>query len=163
VNVTGFDHIYLAVSDFERSQAFYDAVLRAFGFRKGDKAIGGEPHAHYIRPGMQISIRPARSRTDHDPYAPGLHHLCLQVESAADVDEAHRALRDLGIEASAPRRYPEYNDEYYATFFTDPDGIRLEVVGRTSYRRLVAERWAEMREFLNPMAELLARDPGERP
>jgi catechol 2,3-dioxygenase-like lactoylglutathione lyase family enzyme len=158
VNVTGFDHIYLAVGDFHRSEAFYDRVLGAFGFRKGDKAIAGEPHAHYIRPGMQISLRPARSARAHDPYAPGLHHLCLQVESRADVDEAHRLLTGLGVDATPPRLYPEYNDEYYATFFADPDGMRLEVVGRTSYRRLLVDRWHELRTFLNPVAELLARD-----
>lgn len=35
------DHIYLSVSDFARSEAFYDAVMRALGQHKGDKIIGG--------------------------------------------------------------------------------------------------------------------------
>jgi len=158
MNITGIDHVYLSVADFSRSEAFYDAVLGAFGFRKGDKVVAGEPHAHYIRPGLQISLRPAHRPLAHDPYAPGLHHLCLQVENRADVDEAHHLLLGLGVTATTPRLYPEYNDEYYATFFEDPDGIRLEVVGRTSYRQLVIDRWSEFRVFLNPVADLMARD-----
>ncbi len=158
MNVTGIDHIYLSVSDFTRSEAFYDAVLAALEFRKGDKAISGEPHAHYIRPGIQISIRPARGHARHDPYAPGLHHLCLQVATKSDVDAAYAALEGLGVEASAPRSYPEYNPEYYATFFQDPDGIRLEIVGQTTYRRTLIERWRDLRVFLNPLAELASRD-----
>ena len=37
MEVIGLDHIYLAVSDFARSEAFYDRVMRALGFRKGDR------------------------------------------------------------------------------------------------------------------------------
>ena len=28
----------------------------------------------------------------------------------------------------APRDYPDYAPEYYAIFFCDPDGVKLEVV-----------------------------------
>lgn len=80
------------------------------------------------------------------------------MAGAADVDEAHAALTRLGVAASPPRTYPEYNPEYYATFFEDPDGIRLEVVGQTSYRRTLSERWHDLRAFLNPLAELAERE-----
>jgi catechol 2,3-dioxygenase-like lactoylglutathione lyase family enzyme len=53
MEVLGLDHLYLTVSDFERSEAFYDAVMKALGFRKGDASIGGEPHAHYFNPRLQ--------------------------------------------------------------------------------------------------------------
>jgi catechol 2,3-dioxygenase-like lactoylglutathione lyase family enzyme len=74
------DHIYLSVSDFARSETFYDAVMRALGQHKGDKIIAGEPHAHYLGPQLQSTLRPAKIRQSHDPYAPGLRHLCFQVE-----------------------------------------------------------------------------------
>ena len=64
---------------------------------------------------------------DHDPYAPGLHHLCLRVLDAAAVDRAVAALRAAGVEVSEPREYPEYAPGYYASFFADPDGVRLEL------------------------------------
>ncbi|WP_190240777.1 VOC family protein [Nostoc sp. 'Peltigera membranacea cyanobiont' 210A] len=80
------DHIYLSVSDFSQSETFYDLVMRELGQYKGDKVIAEEPHAHYFGPQFQLTIRPARSAQKHDPYAPGLHHLCFQVETMTDVD-----------------------------------------------------------------------------
>jgi catechol 2,3-dioxygenase-like lactoylglutathione lyase family enzyme len=159
VKPVGIDHVYLTVSDFARAERFYDDVMEMLGFRKGDKPIGGDPHAHYFNPNLQVSIRPARSRTAHDPYAPGLHHLCLQAATRADVDRIAAALRARGVEATEPALYPEYDAEYYATFFEDPDGLRLEVVARTSSRDEIVARWDELRVFVNPMAELRAREP----
>jgi hypothetical protein len=48
VEIVGLDHVYLAVKDFARSMAFYDPVMKALGFFKGDRAIAGERHAHYF-------------------------------------------------------------------------------------------------------------------
>lgn len=154
MEVSGIDHIYLAVSDFAASEAFYDAVMRALGFFKGDRPIGGERHAHYFNRTVQLSIRPARSARAHDPYAPGLHHLCLQVATPGDVDAAHASLCGLGIAVTPPRIYPEYSPDYYATFFQDPDGIRLEVVARRKMRDDVVREWERLRAFLNPLQEL---------
>lgn len=162
MDVVGLDHIYLAVRSFADSESFYDRVMAALGFKKGDTAIAGEAHAHYFHRALQISIRPARPGSpSHDPYTAGLHHLCLQVQTRGDVDEVFRKLRELDVEASTPRVYPEYNPEYYATFFEDPDGIRLEVVARTSHRDLIVDRWTELEGFLNPVRHLLERDGDE--
>jgi glyoxylase I family protein len=157
LRIVGLDHVYLCVGDMARSETFYDSVMDALGFRKGDKPIAGERHAHYFNPALQITIRPARSATPHDPYGPGLHHLCFQAADREGVDLAHARITALGIEATPPRAYPEYNPDYYATFFGDPDGIRLEVVARTPHRETIARRWDEFRVFLNPLADLLSR------
>jgi catechol 2,3-dioxygenase-like lactoylglutathione lyase family enzyme len=159
LEVTGLDHLYLSVSDFARAETFYDRVMAILGFRKGTKAIGGDRHAHYFNRVMQISIRPARS-TDrpHDAYAPGLHHVCLRLPDRRSVDAATRALRALGIEATAPRLYPEYADDYYATFFSDPDGLRLELVANRRLRDLVRERWDDLVDFVDPVQKLLERE-----
>lgn len=149
--LAGIDHIYLSVTDMTRSEAFYDRVMEALGLRKGDKPIAGERHAHYIAPNFQLTIRPAKSVEAHDPYRAGLHHLCFQAESPEAVDECYEILTGIGVAATRPKHYPEYNPEYYATFFDDPDGIRLEIVGRTTYRRQIAERWDEFDRFLNPL------------
>jgi len=158
MEVLGVDHIYLSVSDIDRAERFYDRVMRLLGFRKGNKPIAGERHLHYFNRVFQISIRPAKSSTSHDPYTPGLHHLCLQLRSPADVDAAAAALEGEGIQASEPKLYPEYNPDYYATFFSDPDGIRLELVSRTPYRDELVERWDDLTAFLNPLAELRSRE-----
>ncbi len=129
--------------------------MKFLDFRKGDKPIGGERHAHYYNRRLQYTIRPARrGAPDHDPYAPGLHHVCFQVLDGAAVDAAERGLRDLGVGVSAARLYPEYAPDYYAIFFSDPDGIRLEIVGRTRRRDAVVEHWEALDVFLNPQARL---------
>ncbi len=152
--LSGIDHIYLSVTDMEVSEAFYDRVMQALGLRKGDKAIAGERHAHYVSPNFQLTIRPARTHVPHDPYAPGLHHLCFQTQTDADVDVCYRKLIDCQAAPTPPKHYPEYHPEYYATFFSDPDGVRLEVVSRTSYRQQLADRWNEFDRFLNPLQGL---------
>jgi catechol 2,3-dioxygenase-like lactoylglutathione lyase family enzyme len=151
--ILGYDHLYVTVSNFARSEAFYDRVMQALEFRKGDKEVGGDPHAHYFNPHLQYTIRPARSAAKHDPYAPGLHHVCFQVAGKADVDEAEAALNAIGVEVTAAREY-EYGEGYYAIFFEDPDGIRLEVVARTPNRRRIHDDWDRFRSFLNPVAAL---------
>jgi catechol 2,3-dioxygenase-like lactoylglutathione lyase family enzyme len=154
LEVTALDHIYIAVADLKRSEAFYDGVMRLLDFRKGTTPIAGEPHLHYFNRVMQYSLRPARHvEGGHDPYRPGLHHVCFRVPSREDVDQAARGLAGLGIAATPPALYPEYAPDYYATFFTDPDGIRLEIVAQRRMRTLVVEHWDRLTEFENPVAK----------
>jgi glyoxylase I family protein len=138
--VTGIDHIYITVSDLARSELFYDQVLmQALGFRKSKFSLGGDPHIQYYNRLFGYVLRPARAATPHDAYAPGLHHFCLRVESAAEVHEVAQALQAAGINATPARLYPEYAPDYMATFFEDPDGLRLEV---TNYRQERRDRHA---------------------
>jgi catechol 2,3-dioxygenase-like lactoylglutathione lyase family enzyme len=57
------------------------------------------------------------------------------VLDEAAVDRAVRDLRAAGIEVSEPRAYPEYSPGYYAAFFSDPDGVRLEICNFWERRR----------------------------
>jgi glyoxylase I family protein len=144
-DVIGVEHIYLTVSDLGASERFYDLVLvQALGFRKKAFTLVDEPHIHYFNRQFGVVLRPARVATLHDPYAPGLHHLCLRVLSAADVRSAAEALKRLGIEASEARLYPEYASDYMATFFTDPDGMRLEIANFREERRHRHDSWDEL-------------------
>lgn len=141
-DVIGIDHIYIAVSDLHRSEAFYDRVmLQVLGFRKNKFVIGVDPHVQYFNRHFGYVLRPARRDGEHDPYLTGLHHICLRVESAADVAVVAKQLADEGIEASEAKIYPEYAPDYWATFFTDPDGIRLEVTNYRQERRDRHDHW----------------------
>jgi glyoxylase I family protein len=137
-DVTGIDHIYFSVSDLARSEAFYDQVLgQVLGFRKNRFTLSGDPHVQFYNRHFGIVLRPARVSTSHQPYAPGLHHFCLRVDSIADVQTTAGALQAAGIDATAASCWPDYAPDYWATFFTDPDGLRLEV---TNYRQERRER-----------------------
>jgi catechol 2,3-dioxygenase-like lactoylglutathione lyase family enzyme len=146
--VIGIDHIYVSVREMAASERFYDEVLLGtLGFRKNAFAIGGEPHIQYYNRHFGFVIRPARAGTaGHDPYAPGLHHFCLRVESEPEVDRVASALRAKGVEASEPRYYPEYAPDYYATFFDDPDGVRLEVTNFRANRKARMFHWDEIEQ-----------------
>lgn len=152
VELIGIDHVYLTVSDFARSGRFYDRVMKALGFKKGTTAIGGQPHCHYYNRSLQISIRPAHHRAiRHDSYAPGLHHLSLRIANQAAVDRVARKLRAMKIKVEGPRLWPEYSPDYYALFFSDPDGIRLEVMNFLKRRKLVRKAWNELEGFTDPL------------
>jgi catechol 2,3-dioxygenase-like lactoylglutathione lyase family enzyme len=149
--IIGVDHIYLAVRDLARSETFYGRLMPALGFRKNEFTLHGERHVQFYNRHFGFVLRPARAGMPaHDPYAPGLHHLCLRVDTQADVDDVAHTLAVLGIEASAPCLYPEYAPDYYAVFFSDPDGIRLEVTNFRAERRRRFEHWNDTEEEKAP-------------
>ena len=145
IDVLGLEHIYLTVSSPAVSEAFYDTLLvDVLGFRKNAFAFGDEPHINYFNRHFGLVLRPARNATPHDSYAPGLHHLCLRVATEDDVRRAWSALHARGIEASPVQRYPQYAEDYYATFLSDPDGIRLELSNFRKDRRERFEEWEKL-------------------
>lgn len=139
--IIGIDHLYISVSDLATAESFYDQAFAALGFRKNRFALGGEAHVQYYNRHFGYVLRPARSPAPHDPYAPGLHHLCMRVETVEDVHEAAAALRGAGIEASEPALHAEYAPDYWATFFSGPDGVRLEITNYRQERRERHDRW----------------------
>ncbi len=140
--VTGIDHVYLTVADLARSEAFHDRLFGALGFRKNEFALGGERHVQYFNRHFGVVLRPARAAAaPHDPYAPGLHHLCLRVDTTDEVRRAAAELVAAGIDASEPRLFPEYAPDYVATFVTDPDGLRLEITNYRAERRRRHDHW----------------------
>ena len=139
--VIGIDHIYITVSDLEMSERFYDVVMKVLGFRKNQFALDGEKHIQYYNHLFGYVLRPARSIEPHNRYAPGLHHFCFRVESGKEVREAAALLLDQNISVSEPKLYPEYAPDYCAVFFSDPDGIELEITNYRQERRKRRDEW----------------------
>lgn len=130
------DHLDLVVTDLECSLEFYNGLLEPLGFTRNSEIVGerGE-RVVYIggAGGTAVSLREAQSNahpTPYDRYAVGIHHLCFGASSRDVVDERAAWLRERGAEIeSGPGEY-EYTLGYYAVFFYDPDGIKLEIVHR---------------------------------
>ena len=120
-------HIKLSVTDFAKSQCFYRELFDQLGYTP---IANSELSVAWVTPnGLGIWIAPVEV-TDY-PYrhgAAGLHHLCVKATSTEQVDAIHSFIvaKDMVILAS-PKRYPEYTADYYAVFFADPDGLKLEV------------------------------------
>jgi len=132
----GFHHIDLNVSDVAASRHVYGAVLTFLGY----VMVRDEPgHCEWDldrsatgADGASLGIKLASTedaKHSHRRYAPGLHHFAWRAESREQVDQLHDLLLASGIKVlDPPAEYPEYSGNYYAVFFEDPDGIKLELV-----------------------------------
>ena len=128
---TGVHHVDLVVSSIERSLPFYTSLLGPLGFHRVAEVEGerGETIWYIGGPGSAIGLREAQSDSPpYDRYRVGFHHLAFEAASRADVDERAAWLRTQGVELeSEPQEYA-YSPGYYAVFFFDPDGLKLEIV-----------------------------------
>jgi len=132
VRSTGIHHIDLVVSSIERSLPFYRDLLGPLGWH-GVTEVQGERDEtiwYLWGPGSSLGVREALSRrTDpFDRYEIGVHHLAFEASSRAAVDERAAWVSAHGGEIeSGPEEY-WYSPGYYAVFFYDPDGLKLEIV-----------------------------------
>jgi len=128
-----FHHIDLNVADLPASKAVYGPVLEFLGYRcVKDTSTGCEwdlgPDGHGASLGLRL-CDPALRQQSHQRYAPGLHHLAWRAASRDEVDRLHDLLVAQGITIrDPPAHYPQYSGDYYAVFFEDPDGMKLELV-----------------------------------
>ena len=130
----GIHHLDLVVTDVERSKRFYSELLRRLGWAgvlelRGER---GEGIWYLQARDTWIGLRQKQSDAHpvpYDRYAVGVHHLALEASSREVVDNCWEWVltQDVATE-SAPKEFPHYAEGYYATFFHDPDGIKLEVV-----------------------------------
>ncbi len=125
----GIHHVDLAVSDVERSLAFYLELLGPLGLVEDSRyaTYRGTEEAVYLSYGEQLlGLRPADGG-EHRYYEIGIEHIASYVDTRAEVDEAYeRCLR-----MDARIHYPPEQDrdlpDYYELFVFDPDGIRVEI------------------------------------
>lgn len=127
-------HVDLTVTDVEASRPFYESVLTFMGYVCSHEDARGVDWELKRRSGAFSSIGIKKAVGDgrlrkHDRYSPGLHHLAWQAESRADVNLLHTLLLSIGATIlDLPSEYPHYGRGYYAIFFADPDGLKLEFV-----------------------------------
>ncbi len=124
VQVLGVDHVTIRVSDYARSKDFYARLFAFLGF----EIIGGFTDMTGWRNG-RVAFWIAQCDADtsairHRDDAPGLHHYALEMASRGDVDAVEAFLRANDVDIVDPAG--EYYDDYYAVYFLDPDGIKLE-------------------------------------
>lgn len=126
-------HVDLTVKDPSASRAFYQAVLGFMGYvMKHEHARGFDMDLKtaegFCSIGVMRAAGPNAARA-HDRYSPGLHHIAWTAGSRADVDAMHAHLQAIGATIlDPPADYPQYGAGYYAVFFADPDGLKLEYV-----------------------------------
>jgi glyoxylase I family protein len=131
VRTTGVHHVDLVVSSIERSLPFYTQLLGPLGYHSVNEVEGerGETIWYVSGPGTSIGLRESQvDDVSFDRYRVGLHHLAFEAESRREVDERAEWVRSQPVALeSEPQEY-SYLPGYYAVFFYDPDGLKLEIV-----------------------------------
>jgi catechol 2,3-dioxygenase-like lactoylglutathione lyase family enzyme len=117
------DHVVIAVSDFERSNAFYRDVLGAEIVEVDGRVayrVGGQQlnvHGPGTRPAMVARIR----------VAPGNSDLCFEWDGPIDGAVEHLRVRGVPIEAG-PMTRGGAKGIGTSVYFRDPDGTLLELI-----------------------------------
>ncbi len=132
------DHLDLTVKDPWASRPFYEAVLGHMGYthiREDARGFDFDlPRATGTGWAASIGLMQAKGAgadRPHDRFSPGLHHVAFSARDRADVEALYRLLLRIGATVlDAPAEYPQYGEGYYAVFFADPDGLKLEFVHR---------------------------------
>lgn len=130
--VVGIDHISIRVSDYEKSKAFYARLFSFLGFELSDDygtTIG------WTNGRTRYWIAPAEGRKIHRIGDVGFHHYAFELRHRKDVDALQAFLEKGKVRIVDPAA--EYYDDYYAVFFLDPDGLKLEGM---KYGELTARR-----------------------
>ena len=109
VRVVGIDHLVISVLGFD-VEAEYEGSMMGWAngmtlFWIAATDAGGKKHKY-----RKGDI--------------GFHHYAFRLRSRADVDALQAYLDERGATIVDPAG--EYYDDYYAVFFLDPDGMKLE-------------------------------------
>jgi catechol 2,3-dioxygenase-like lactoylglutathione lyase family enzyme len=124
VRVVGVDHLVLSVGDFKKSKAFYAPLMEFLGF--GVEAEYADMMG-WANGKTLFWIAAADAEGKKRKYRKGdigFHHYAFRLRSRKDVDALQVFLEEQGTEIADPAG--EYYDDYYAVFFLDPDGMKLE-------------------------------------
>ncbi|MFS2222571.1 VOC family protein [Pantoea sp. B65] len=123
------DHIFISVSDPERSIAFYERVLPLLGIVNrhdydGEQGPSGHPDLKGFGANGRIFFWLRQGTV-----CPDAVHVGFSAESEAMVNAAHaEALAAGATEIHPPGAQRHYDPRYYAAQVRDPDGYHLEFV-----------------------------------
>ena len=123
-----FDHVDLRVSSLAKTRGLYDALLPALGF---SRVVEDQTSICYYHPGDDRAA--PFFGIDADPqHRPNASRIALRAADRKEVDRLAEVARAAGATAfEAPNLCEEYTPQYYATFFEDADGNKLEICYRS--------------------------------
>jgi lactoylglutathione lyase len=123
-----FDHIDLRVKNRDAAQRFYSQVLPVIGFGV-DKS--GDRWGLFEAPGDKAMD--FFGFTEDAAHVPNGTRLAFWANTRDAVDKAAEVIRKAGgTNIEGPELCLDYSPGYYAVFFEDPDGNKLEVCCRES-------------------------------
>lgn len=123
-------HLGVSVADLVAAKAYYDELMALVGF---EEFLSAEDRFAYRpaagRPGTYLFFYPAAEPGGYDRHAVGLQHLAFVVRTRSEVQRVHDLAVGRGdVVLHAPQEFPQYPPPYFATFWLDPHGFKLEAV-----------------------------------
>jgi len=121
------DHIGIAVGDYEKAKAFYEAVLAPLGIGP-IKEVGPEQTG---QDGWAIGY--GRNEMPRFWIASGGPSTRMHIAFSADTRDQVHAFYEAALSAGAvdngpPGIRPDYQPNYYGAFVIDPEGHNIEAV-----------------------------------
>lgn len=117
-------HLIISVSG-RKSKLFYNDLFRVLKWKRVYEDAQAAGYSDGI---FTFWIVPAEKKSKHQFKGVGFHHFSIRVPRRQDVDRMFTWCKRKKIKVvDAPAAYPQYNKNYYAVFFLDPDGLKLEV------------------------------------
>jgi catechol 2,3-dioxygenase-like lactoylglutathione lyase family enzyme len=122
-----FDHVDLRVSNLARCRLLYDALLPAMGYTKIN---ADEESAGYHHPD-ETGAEPFIWLAEDSDHTPNETRIAFNAASRSDVDRLAAIAKQNGATNFEPAQLvPDYGPYYYATFFEDAEGNKLEICCR---------------------------------
>jgi catechol 2,3-dioxygenase-like lactoylglutathione lyase family enzyme len=124
-----FDHIDLRAKDMEVARRFYGKFLPQLGFVH--ESPGDDFHTFYSAGGD----KPAEffGFTEDKNHQPNGTRIAFWADTRAEVDRMAKVVREAGGKTlEGPEVCVDYSPGYYAVFFEDLDGNKLEICCRES-------------------------------
>lgn len=123
------DHITLTVKDFQQSKVLYNELFANY---LGGEIVLDDFDVFGVRFASNFMIeivpeKPEFKDSKFNRYQVGLHHFALELENKEIIDKVYSKLLEMKLEIlDAPKFYPEYDEGYYAVFFQDLNGFKIE-------------------------------------
>lgn len=124
----GFDHIDLRVINLDAERRLYDVLLPALGLTEIHESAGVCEYYEIAQPGEPRRFFGLNADPAHRSNAT---RICFTAASPSDVDRLAAVARAAGARAMEGPEIPYSAEKYYAVFFEDGSGNKLEI----AYRR----------------------------
>lgn len=127
----GIDHLMINCNDYAAATRFYSWLMPTLGYPEKITFDDPAPTTGFFGDGGSFWVSPSEDRAGRqsfDKSRVGLREIAFRATSRAQIDELAKGIASHGGKIlDSPREY-NYRPGYYSVFFTDPDGIKLEVV-----------------------------------
>ena len=127
----GFDHVDARVRDLAAARAFYDVLMPALGLTE---IVEGPGEVEYYHPPLGANApRPFLGLHEDPEHVSNETCLAFTATTPGDVDRLAQIALTAGAREMEGPEIPYSSERYYAVFFRDPSGNRIEICYRRAH------------------------------